>query len=231
MDMDMQMDNRLPEWLTPLSWVILAVAVVSALVIAFDIYARRQRHQTVTSELVWVTSALYLGPFALPLYFSNGRRSPRPHNAGSGETGKQPGEPATVAALPGGGASAIAHLIGVPLVIASGLTIAGIDLWVMIIVIGALAIALLYLYERAEATGQARPMSAATAITAAVVTVLAFDIGMGGWMILLHFNAFMPPATDAAFWFLMQVGIVLGLLTGYPVVTWLARRNRTVDPA
>ena len=35
--MDMQMNNRIPEWLTPLSWIILATAVASALVIAFDI--------------------------------------------------------------------------------------------------------------------------------------------------------------------------------------------------
>lgn len=64
-----------------------------------------------------------------------------------------------------------------------------------------------------------------------MVTVLAFDIGMGGWMLLLHFNELMPPATDAAFWFLMQLGIVLGLMTGYPVVRRLAARGQTAAPA
>lgn len=227
--MDMAMNNRTPEWLTPLSWVILATAVASALVIAIDIYAGRRRHRAITSELVWVTSALYLGPFALPLYFRSGRL-PQAHGTAD-SVAVSTGEVGTVAALPGGGASAIAHLVGVPLVIASGLTIAGINLWVMIIVIGALAMVLLYLYERGEATGHSRPISTATAVTAAVLTVLAFDIGMGGWMLLLHFNEFMPPATDAAFWFLMQVGIILGLLTGYPVVRWLTRRQQSVVPA
>ena len=61
-----------------------------------------------------------------------------------------------------------------------------------------------------------------------VLTVLAVDIGMGGWMLLLHFNEYMPPATEGTFWFLMQIGIVLGLATGYPAVAWLARRNRTI---
>ena len=61
--------------------------------------------------------------------------------------------------------------------------------------------------------------------------MLAFDIGMGGWMLLLHFNEYMPPATEGTFWFLMQIGIVLGLATGYPAVAWLARRNRTMTPA
>jgi hypothetical protein len=54
---------------------------------------------------------------------------------------------------------------------------------------------------------------------------------MGGWMLLLHFNEFMPPATEGTFWFLMQVGIVLGLITGYPAVKWLTRRRQSVVPA
>ena len=106
-------------------------------------------------------------------------------------------EPTAVAGLPGGGASAIAHLIGVPLVLASG--------------------------------RGGRAVSFGAAATAAVLTVLAFDVGMGGWMLLLHFNEFMPPATEGSFWFLMQVGILLGLLTGYPVVKWLSQRHQTAD--
>ena len=140
--------------------------------------------------------------------------------------------PTAVAGLPGGGASAVAHLIGVPLVIASGLTIAGINLWVMIIVIGLLAMAFLFVYERvASRHARAVAMPVGAAVIAAVLTVLAFDIGMGGWMLLLHFNEFMPAASEGSFWFLMQIGIVLGLITGYPVVKWLSRRHETVVPA
>ena len=138
------------------------------------------------------------------------------------------GEPTTpVGGLPGGGASALAHLVGVPLVLASGFTIAGLDLWVMILVIGALAMVLLFVYERA--IRHHGGFQAGAAVLAAVVTVLAFDLGMGGWMLLLHFNDLMPPATDGAFWFLMQIGIVLGLATGYPTVAWLSRRRPTPE--
>lgn len=215
----MVMTNRVPDWVTPLAWAFIALAVATAAWIAYDIYARRHRHDTVAVELVWIASALYLGPFALPVYTRYGRAPVR------GAT------PAAVAGLPGGGASAVAHLIGVPLVIASGITIAGIDLWVMIIVIGTLAIMLLFVYERSAARAAQRRLTVGAAALAAVVTVLAFDIGMGGWMLLLHFNELMPPATEASFWFLMQLGIVLGLLTGYPVVKWLASRGETVSPA
>ncbi len=215
----MTMTDNVPGWLTPVAWIFIASAVVTATLIALDIHRRGRRHDSVASELVWITSALYLGPFALPLYARHGR-------AESAATGTD-SSPA-VGGLPGGAASAIAHLIGVPLVLASGLTIAGIDLWVMILVIGALAMLILFAFERTTVTSRGRRLSAGAAAGAAVLTVLAFDIGMGGWMLLLHFNEFMPPATEGTFWFLMQLGIVLGLATGYPAVAWLTRRNRTI---
>ncbi|WP_445259274.1 DUF4396 domain-containing protein [Nocardioides aurantiacus] len=218
----MQMTNRVPDWLTPVAWTYIVLSLCAAAYIAADIYLRRRRQTTVAGELVWITAALYLGPFAIALYRDNSK--PTAHHQPAGTQPTQP-ESAAIAGLPGGGASAVAHLIGVPLVIASGLTIAGIDLWVMIIVIGILAMLLLFAYERSAGSAWRPTMSAGAAATAAVLTVLAFDIGMGGWMLLLHFNEFMPPATDGSFWFLMQVGIVLGLVTGYPVVRWLHRSS------
>lgn len=198
----------------------------SAAAIAYDIHGRGRRHHHPANELVWVGSALYLGPFALPLYARRGRvdskkadRAAAPLVTGRG--------PVAADGLPGGTASAVAHLIGVPLVIASGLTIAGIDLWVMILVIAALAMTLLFVYERAASSSGGGAMSVGAAAGAAVLTVLAFDIGMAGWMLLLHFNELMPAATEGSFWFLMQIGIVLGLITGYPAVAWLIRRRRS----
>lgn len=225
----MAMTATLPSWLTPLAWFALALALASAAAISYDIYRRGHRQHSTAAELVWVGSGLYLGPFAVLLYRRHfaSTRSPQNSTAGAAPTlTSTPAGSGAVLGLPGGTASAIAHLIGVPLVIASGLTIAGIDLWVMILVIAALAIVLLASFERLS--GRSSPPSLISAVVAAVITVLAFDVGMGGWMLLLHFNEFMPPATDAAFWFLMQIGVVLGLLTGFPAVAWLARRSTSV---
>jgi hypothetical protein len=214
MDMNTTMGAGLPEWLTPVAWTFAALALLSLAVIAADIWALGHRHRTATSEITWVGAALFLGPATLVLYRRYGRSS---------HTDAQPTHirPVIVDSLPGGTASALAHMVGVPLVIASGLTIAGIDLWVMILVIAVLATALLTVHER-TATGA----STATALARAALTVAAFDIGMGGWMLLLHFNDLMPPATDVQFWFLMQIGILAGLLTGAPVVARLRRSTR-----
>ncbi|MCW2584464.1 MAG: hypothetical protein JWQ53_3254 [Klenkia sp.] len=210
--MDMNtMGAALPEWLTPLAWTYGVLALLSAAAIAADVWARGHRYRTVTAEISWVGSALFLGPAALVLHRRHGRR---PRTGGRGTDAR----PIVVDSLPGGSASALAHLVGVPLVLASGLTIAGTDLWVMIAAIAVVAIALLTVHERTT-DGASTP----TAFTRAAVTVLAFDIGMGGWMLLLHVNGLMPPATDVRFWFLMQIGILAGLLTGAPAVAALRR--------
>ena len=165
----------------------------------------------------------------MALYLSKGRANTDTSHAPDPETGNS-----ALAVLPGGGASAVAHLIGVPLVVTVGWTIAGLAMWPMIIVIAVLAIVMLAVYERVAGnrprTARTRGLSLAAALMAAVVTVAAFDIGMVSWMLLLHFNNAMPPVTASTFWFLMQVGIVVGLMTGYPAVRWLLRRDQTAVP-
>jgi len=231
--MDMTMRSAVPDWLTPVAWTYITLSLLSAAFIAFDIYLLRRRHHLVATELVWITSALYLGPFAVAVYLSKGRANPTSTTVTAGSAGEAGGT--AVAVLPGGGASAVAHLLAVPLVVAVGWTIAGLAMWPMILVIAVLAVVMLVVYQRVASrgprTGRTRGISIGSAIAAAFITVAAFDIGMVGWMLLLHFNDLMPPVTESAFWFLMQIGIVLGLLTGYPAVKWLTRRHESVVAA
>jgi len=227
----MDMSSAVPDWLTPVAWTYIALSLLSVAFLAADIYLGRRRHDRVATELVWITSALYLGPFAIPVYLSRGRT--HASSTAVDGTARQTNETA-IAVLPGGGASAVAHLIAVPLVVAVGWTIAGLAMWPMIIIIAILVTVMLAVYGRiasGSSTGGTRGLSIGAAIVAALITVAAFDIGMVGWMLLLHFNNAMPPVTESTFWFLMQIGVILGLLTGYPAVKWLLRRNQSVVPA
>jgi len=230
--MNMPMRSAVPDWLTPVAWTYITLSLLSAVIIALDIYLLGRRSRVAT-ELVWITSALYLGPFAVPVYLRRGRANPTSTSASSAVPEGRDG--AAVAVLPGGAASAVAHLVAVPAVVAVGWTIAGLAMWPMIIVIAVLAIAMLAIYERAASRGsgteRTRGVSVGSAIVAALITVVAFDVGMVGWMLLLHFNDLMPPVTESTFWFLMQVGVIIGLVTGYPAVMWLLRSNRSVVPA
>jgi hypothetical protein len=228
--MDMNMDNMIPGWLTAVSWAFVALALLCAAAILYDVYGRGYRQPNSLMNVVWPITALYFGPLALPAYYRWGRpRSEKwQRKHGSGPEKSLPVAAAT-GGIPGGAASAVGHVIGVPLVVLTGLTIAGQSLWVMILVIAVIATALLFAFEYFFSTVPSRGLSTGeglgVALLIALVTVLAFDVGMGGWMLVMHFLLFMPPLTDVTFLFLMQVGLVLGFLTGYPAVLWLVRRG------
>ncbi|MBA3792932.1 MAG: DUF4396 domain-containing protein [Rubrobacter sp.] len=220
----------IPGWLTAVSWVFVGLALLCAAAILYDVYGRGYRQRTSVMSVVWPITALYFGPLALPAYYRWGR--PRSEKWQK-EHGSAPEKSLPVAAAtggtPGGAASAIGHVLGVPLVVFLGLTIAGQALWVMILFIAIIATVLLFLFEYFFSTvptrGLSRGKGLGVALLIALVTVLAFDVGMGGWMLVMHFLLFMPPLTDVTFLFLMQVGLILGFLTGYPAVLWLVRRG------
>ena len=223
----MTMASAVPDWLTPVAWTYIIASLLSSALIAVDVYVLHRRQRSVAHELVWITSALYLGPFAASLYLRRGR------TPSTGE--KADADGAVVAMLSGGGASATAHLFAVPFVAAVGWTIAGMAMWPMILVIAVLAVAMVaafvYLSGRNGQSARVRDVSVGTAVVAAVVTVAAFDVGMVGWMLLLSANSLMPAVTEGTFWFLMQVGVVVGLATGYPAVRWLLRHDQAAVAA
>lgn len=232
--MDMTMASAVPDWLTPVSWTYITLSLLSVAYIAFDIYLLRRRHSGVATELVWISSALYLGPFAVMAYLRYGRANTPSASVADGDVEEYQGGTA-VAVLPGGGASAVAHLIAVPVVAGIGWTIAGMAMWPMILVIAVLAVAMLAAYELVASRGSRGQHRRGTTVVAALaiasITVVAFDVGMVGWMLLLHFNDLMPPVAEGSFWFLMQLGVIFGLLTGYPAVRWLMRRDQSAVPA
>ncbi len=229
--MDMgAMEPMIPSWLTVVSWIFVGIAVLCAVAILYDIYGRGYRQRTSVMGAVWPITALYFGPLALPVYYRWGRtRSEKWQKEHSRTSNKSLSAAAATGGTPGGAASAVGHVLGVPLVVFSGLTIAGEALWVMILVIAVIATALLFVFEYFFSTVPTRGLPSdkglGVALFIALVTVLAFDVGMGGWMLVMHFLLFMPPLTDVTFLFLMQVGLILGFLTGYPAVLWLVRRG------
>lgn len=59
--------QALPEWVDILATVFVALAVLTGVAVAYDMYGRGYRQRVRSMEAVWVLSALWLGPFALPL--------------------------------------------------------------------------------------------------------------------------------------------------------------------
>jgi hypothetical protein len=216
-DMDMKMGAGLPGWLTTVSWIWLGLVVASAAAVVFEIRVRGRRQEPKAMEWIWPLSALYLGPLAIPVLRRFGTSDPQDLTTTTVRSG-----------LPGGVASGLAHVVGVPLVVATGLTVAGLDMWAMVAVITVLATAGIFAFEHlvigpSSASARLRGVKATLAVS--VATILAFDVGMLGWMLVLHHSENMPAAGDVRFTFLMQVGLVLGTLTALPFLRALAARR------
>ena len=66
------------------------------------------------------------------------------------------------------------------------------------------------------------------AAKADVGSLTAFEAGLFGWMALMNFALFPSPhprPDSPVYWFLMQVGIIAGFFTTWPVNTWLIRAD------
>ena len=65
------------------------------------------------------------------------------------------------------------------------------------------------------------------AVKADTLSPTAFQVGLYGWMAVMQFMLFPVEGLHpdrAAYWFLMQIGMILGFVTAYPTNWWLIRR-------
>src|SRR2546430_92018 len=61
------------------------------------------------------------------------------------------------------------------------------------------------------------------------ISLTCFEIGLFGWMALMNLVFFPAPnqlmPNSAAFWFLMQVGMIVGFFTSWPANAWFLNRG------
>lgn len=220
-----------PTWLTVISWITITVALLSAAWILYDMYVRGYRQHAWIMEGVWPLTALYFGPLALWAYYRWGRPN-------SGKWQKEHGDPAeksfrattAVGASHCGAACMVAHFAGVWLVFLLGLTIFGLSVWAMMLVIFPLTFAFMAVSEYFHKSMSGISLSAGlvAVLVAAAVSSTVYELGMFGWMAVMQLVLFpindLPPIT-LTYWFLMQIGFIIGFLTSYPAEWWLVRRG------
>lgn len=210
-----------PEWLIGLSWLFLASAVISAGVILRDIHRLGNRQPRRMMEIVWPLSGLCLGPIAVLIYRKYGQTT---HGC--------PRARAVRCSMPCAVACGMAHVVGVPIVVLGGITLGGEDMGAMMVIVLVLAVAMIFALEawalsRRGDRGLTRTAMRRAAVIALVAAV-AFDAGMLGWMMVLHMFETMPSAGDIRFTFLMQIGLIVGLITAYPAMRKLSSgHNKT----
>jgi hypothetical protein len=212
-----------------LAWVSIVVAIVCAIVIAVDELRHPQKMWIM--NLVWPITALYFSVFALWAYFRLGKKaSPdkashdtmcgMDHNAmARNPTWQQ----TAVATSHCGAGCTVGDIIAEFSLFGLGLTLFGSMLYASF----AADLFLAWLFGIAFQYFTIKPMrnlSAGQALIAALkadtLSILAFEVGLFGWMALTYFVLFPNPhlePTQPLYWFMMQIGMVIGYFTSYPM--------------
>lgn len=213
-----------PGWLDVLAWASLSLASLCALMIVID-YTRHRQHMWIMYA-VWPVTALYLGPVALAVYYRL-----RPHKAKQ-EIKPSGADPTplqiTAAVYHCGAGCTLGDIAGSWTIFMLGLTFAGTLFQTELVIdfIFAFVLGIFFQYFTiAPMRGLGFAGGLLAALRADTASLIAFEIGLFGWMALSRFVFFQAEIhpTSPVHWFMMQIGMVLGFLTAYPVNKWLIR--------
>lgn len=206
----------------------------SALIIAIDLLAGHKQHMWIMN-LVWPITALYAGPLALWGYFTAGRLST--HRAvqeakarGEDPPGKKKPfwQMVAVGATHCGSGCTLADIVGEWALFLFPLTVFGMEIFGAWVVDYFLAL-LFGIFFQYFTIAPMRDLSFGKGMVAAAkadfFSLTAWQVGMYGWMAIATFAIFGHEIekTSAVFWFMMQIAMLAGFLTAYPVNWWLLR--------
>jgi len=214
----------------------LVTGLASSLIIVIDILVGNKQHMWIMN-LVWPITALYSGLLGLWAYYEFGRlstqrkvREARDHD--KPPTGKQKPfwQSVTVGAMHCGSGCSLGDLLAEWFVFFVPLTLFGEKVfaaWAIDYVL-AFLFGICFQYftikpMRHLSTGQ----GLVAALKADTLSLTAWQIGMYGWMAVVIFVIFQReiPKTDPLFWFMMQIAMLAGFLTSYPVNWWLLKKD------
>jgi hypothetical protein len=219
-------------WLVTLSWVALAVGFAAAEIL-LDIYLRHYRQRMPIMEAVCPVTALYLGPLATWAYRRFGRPTARRWltEHGRDEPPAKPGWATTAVGVSHCGAGCtLGDILAEFAIFGLGATIAGQALYAEMVgdYLAALALGIVFQYFAiAPMSGLSLRKGLIEAAKADVLSLTAFEVGLFGWMTLMAFVLFPAPhhlhPDSPVYWFLMQIGMIIGFATAWPANVWLIR--------
>lgn len=201
------------------SWISIIGGILCALWLAVDVFQHPQKMKIM--NVVWPVTGLYAGPLALWAYYRLGK-TPKEEHEHWQSTG--------LAALHCGSGCTLGDLIAEWLLFFFPVMLFGRHLF------GTWAVdfGVAFLLGIAFQYFTIKPMKDLTsgealkeAVKADTLSLTAWQVGMYGWMALAVFVFFGHELekTNPVFWFMMQIAMLCGFLTAYPVNWWLVRKN------
>lgn len=212
--------------LTTISWIALGIGILSSIIIIIDIIKHPQ--MMTIMNVVWPINGWFLGPIALWTYFKWGRLKAKDNN--KEDNRKRPARVFLSTSHCSAGCT-LGDAVGVPIVAMTGMTVLGSTLFAhytiefILAYIFGIIFQFYAIYPMDKSQGVVGAVKAA--IKADSLSLIAFEIGMFGWMAIVHYLLFVhPPTPDTAvYWFMMQIAMVLGFLTSYPANWILVRKG------
>jgi len=218
-----------------LACISLIAAFVCAIVIAAD-EVRHPQHMWIMN-LVWPITALYFSIFGLWAYFALGRKATHgavqamdhtsmAHNS---ERTNPTWRQTAVATSHCGAGCTVGDIIAEFSLFAFGATLFGSMLYASFAADLFLAwlLGIIFQYFSIKPMRNLSPSEALiAALKADTLSILAFEVGLFGWMALTYFVFFPSPhlkPTSATYWFIMQIGMIIGYFTSYPMNHYLVR--------
>ncbi len=220
-----------PTWLTFIAWVYIGICFICAGAIAYDIVIAGRRQPMAVMNWVFPITALYFGPFALALYW-RWARVPAGRAAAHSEPVRPGWASMAIEVSHCGSGCTVGDLISEWVIYAFALAIAGRALFAEYVGDYVLAVAFGIVFQY-FAIAPMRGLGVRDGLKAAAkadfISLTFFEIGLFGWMALMAFVFFPAPdelmPNSIAFWFLMQLGMIIGYFVSWPANVWLVRRG------
>ncbi|MGD9734647.1 MAG: DUF4396 domain-containing protein [Solirubrobacterales bacterium] len=212
-----------PAWLV-IGWVALAIAFASAGVIAWDIVVRGNRSEMAVMNLVWPITALYWGPVAAWFYFTRERERGDWWSTAKGVS--HCGAGCTLGDIVG---EWVVYLtaFSIPIFASESANTLMAMFAADFVLAWSFGVAFQYFSIVPMREDVGRLQGIWLAIKADTLSIVAFQVGLFGYMALYHLVLWQPPLTVASptYWLMMQIGMVVGFFTAWPVNAWLIRRG------
>ncbi len=221
-----------------LAWISIGVALLCASWIAVD--EMRNPQPMGVMNVVWPVTALYFSVFAVWAYRKLGR--PKALNVQTADSSMKMSQqnasgakaPPTLAQVAVGASHCgagcmIADVLCEFAIATAGLKILGSVLWTEFVsdFVAAWALGILFQYFAIKPMSDLTPLQAlGAAIKADTFSILAFQVGMYGWMAFVFFRLFPHPHLtpfQAPYWLMMQIAMIFGFATTLPVNYLLIR--------
>ncbi|SEM86519.1 DUF4396 domain-containing protein [Terribacillus saccharophilus] len=216
------------------SYIAIFIGALQLLIIIGDVV--RHPQEMFVMNIVWPITGLYFPLVGILLYFKLGRKDAKKHNAHNTEhvehshdSNKPFWQSVLVSTTHCSSGCSIGDLIGAPIVFFTGWTIAGSVLFADYVVefILAFILGVAFQYYGMRMKDRSPKEELVNALKADTWSLIAFEIGMFGWMALSHYVFFSnaPNPDNVIFWFMMQIAMMIGFLTSYPANWMLVKKG------